>query len=93
MTTNYDHEALTKLATFLSDVGEGDLPDLDTFEMIALLKPFMPGPAFEALATTFDMCPIHLTDLDTCSDDDVLNEPPCVVDTPPLTACRHLRTR
>lgn len=67
-----------------------DLPDFDAYELIALVKPFMPTDAFVQLATAFDMCPIHLTDLDSCRDDDALDTPE-TDDMIPLTACRHLR--
>lgn len=54
----------------MADILEGDLPNVDILDMLALLKPFMPGPDLEALALSFDMCPIHNQDLDSCADDD-----------------------
>lgn len=68
--------------------------DTDMLDMLAALKPITPGPVFEMIALMLDMCPIHMTDLDSCADDDALD-----LDTPaargpiPLTACRHLRRR
>jgi hypothetical protein len=92
MTTN--ESPMTKLATFMADILEGDLPNVDILDMLALLKPFMPGPAFEELSLTFDMCPIHLTDLDSCADDDSLKlDGPMFGKDIPLAACRHLRQR
>lgn len=66
--------------------------DVDVYALIATLQPIVPGPVFEMIALAHDMCPIHLTDLDTCRDDDTLNVTNSIVlDTPPLSACRHLR--
>lgn len=62
----------------------------DTFELIPLLRPFMPTDAYVHVALSFDMCPIHTTDLATCRDDDALDTPESD-DMIPLSACRHLR--
>jgi hypothetical protein len=67
---------------------------LDSYELIAALKPMIAWPFFEALALAVDMCPIHLTDLDSCTDDDTLAFVDSdVLNTPPLVACRHYRIR
>lgn len=89
MTTN---ESLSPLIAALS------ADELDSIEIIFSLKPLMTGPAFEELALAFDMCPIHLQDLDSCADDDTDNDENDVVgmkplDTPPLAACRHFRSK
>lgn len=92
MTTN-TNEALRPLIESIDAVNENRG---DAYEIIATLKPFVAGPVFEALALTFDMCPIHLTDLDSCADDDVLEIQPHVMTDPidvPLYACRHFRPR
>lgn len=95
--TNTASFDITRLATFLADVLEGDIPNTDILDVLDMLKPLVPGPVFEALALTFDMCPIHNQDLDSCADDDVLDvdtlpsmQP---LNTPVLAACRHLRAR
>lgn len=66
--------------------------DVDTYELISSLSRMIPAPMFTHIALSFDMCPIHLTDLDSCADDDALDETESIViNTPPLSACRHLR--
>lgn len=91
--TNSASFDITRLATFLSDVMEGDLPDVDILGVLDMLKPIVPGPVYEELALTFDMCPIHNQDLDSCADDDTDNDEKGMtpINTPPLCACRHLR--
>lgn len=79
----HDVEALSIM------IAEAD--ELDAYALIALLKPHMNGPAFEALALSHDMCPIHLSDLDSCADDDndeLADAAPFEI---PFTACRHFR--
>lgn len=87
MTTNTNDANVTALAMFISNLPD----DVDSYELISYMKPFMPTAAFEALATSFDMCPIHLSDLDSCADDDndeLADAAPFEI---PFTACRHLR--
>lgn len=72
--------------------------DVDLYELISSMHRLVPAPMFAHIALAFDMCPIHLTDLDTCADDDTLSdddpEYASSLDvTIPLTACRHYRTR
>lgn len=52
--------------------------DIDFCELIELLHPLMPFPDYCALALQLDICPMHITDLDSCADDE-------------LTECAHLR--
>lgn len=89
---------LDRLATFLDDIMGSGLPDTDILDMLDMLRPFLPGPAFEELSLSFDMCPIHNQDLDSCADDDTDNDENEIegmqpLNTPVLAACRHLRTR
>lgn len=91
MTTNESPE-MTALAMNIADLFEGD--SVDPLNMLISLKPFMPGPAYVALVTSFDMCPIHDQDLDSCADDDTPEADTEAARGPiPLAACRHLRPR
>lgn len=86
-------DVITNVTDVVEHDGELDIPDL-----IFALKALIPGPDFEALALSFDMCPIHNQDLDSCADDDTDNDENEIegmqpLNTPVLAACRHLRTR
>jgi hypothetical protein len=85
---------LDELISYIGKLEEDH--DVNNFELIGYLKPFMPGPDFEALALSIEMCPIHLTDLDGCADDDYIgSNDPKYLDSMnldvPFTACRHFR--
>jgi hypothetical protein len=62
MTNN--HSPIAALATAMLD-------NPDCLDMIELLRPIMTPTDFYALCAMTDICPIHLTDLDTCADDDL----------------------
>jgi hypothetical protein len=64
-------------------------------DMIAVLdelKLIVPAHVFEALALAFDICPVHVQDLDSCADDDTPAADTEAARGPiPLAACRHFR--
>lgn len=47
--------------------------EFDVFENFESFRAILPPAAFEYFALSFDACPIHLCDLDSCADDDSLD--------------------
>jgi hypothetical protein len=73
MTNNEKPSAMPALAEALI------AHDVDIPEAITALRIDLTPAAFTELALLLDCCPIHMTDLDSCADDD-------------LDDCKHLRS-
>ena len=57
--------------TALHALADAILDHPDNLLMIEPLRSLMTPIDFDALCFSIDICPIHLTDTDTCADDDL----------------------
>lgn len=57
--------------TALRDLADALLDNPDMLDAITPLQQLLTPIDFDALCFSIDICPIHLTDTDTCADDEL----------------------
>lgn len=77
-TLTHDDAASRELTDALLTLLANFAFESDPYDTMLALRPMLTDPAFYDFCRTLDACPIHMTDLDSCADDD-------------LTECAHLR--